>query len=164
MEQQYVPSQFSRETTIAQAECDAPDAGTCLQWVQQARRESPQIVCAYILWARGMTAQSAIASGECKPDLDAQIKDDDGIAVFTAPMPDLSTDVLADALAETVDTLAKAKPEAWVGYEAPVEVLRALTLLETTVGSMREALDAQWAALSAPPPSPRNKPTAVKRK
>lgn len=106
-------------------------------------------------------AQSTIASGECKPDLDAHIKDDDGIAVFTAPMPDLSTDGLADAMAETVGTLARSKPEAWSGYEAPVEVLRALTLLETTAGSMREALEAQWPALSAPPPSPRNKPTAT---
>ncbi len=105
-------------------------------------------------------AQSNIASGECKPDLDAQIKDDEGIAVFTAPMPDLSTDVLADALAEAVGTLAKARPDAWAGYEAPVEVLRALTLLETTAGSMQAALEAQWPALSAPPPSPRDKPAA----
>lgn len=105
-------------------------------------------------------AQSTIASGECKPDLDAQIKGDDGSAVFTAPVADLSIAVLADALAKTVGTLAKANPEAWVDYEAPVEVLRALTLLETTVGSMHEALEAQWPALSAPPPPPRNKPTA----
>lgn len=102
-------------------------------------------------------AQASIASGECKPDLDAQLKDDDGIAVFTAPMPELSTDDLADALAETVNTLTQAKPEAWAGYEAPAEVLRALTLLETATGTMGEAVEAQWPALAAPPPSPRNK-------
>lgn len=45
-----------------QAECDAPDAGTCLQWVAQVRSECPHVVSAYLLWARGMTAQSAIAS------------------------------------------------------------------------------------------------------
>jgi hypothetical protein len=104
--------------------------------------------------------QTSIASGECKPDLDAQLKDDDGIAVFTAPMPDLSTEGLADALAEAVETLARAKPEAWAGYEAPAEVLRALTLLEAAAGSMHEALESQWPALAAPPPSQRHKPTA----
>ncbi|ROW10148.1 hypothetical protein VMCG_01611 [Cytospora schulzeri] len=62
IEQQYVPSKFSHKTTIVQAECDAPDAATCLQWVQQARAESPHVVSAFLLWARGMTAQSAIAS------------------------------------------------------------------------------------------------------
>ncbi|KUI73445.1 hypothetical protein VM1G_08951 [Cytospora mali] len=62
IEQQYVPSKFSHKTTIVQAECDAPDAATCLQWVQQARAESPHIVSVFLLWARGMTAQSAIAS------------------------------------------------------------------------------------------------------
>jgi hypothetical protein len=62
MEQKYVPSRFTKETTIVQAECDAPDAATCLQWVAQARKDTPQVVSTYILWARGMTAQSAIAS------------------------------------------------------------------------------------------------------
>lgn len=61
IEQQYVPSRFCHETSIVQAECDAPDAATCLQWVAQARSECPHIVSAYLLWARGMTAQSAIA-------------------------------------------------------------------------------------------------------
>ncbi|KAJ0123333.1 hypothetical protein J7T55_011798 [Diaporthe amygdali] len=62
IEQQYVPSKFSHKTTMVQAECDAPDAATCLQWVTQVRAESPHIVSVFLLWARGMTAQSAIAS------------------------------------------------------------------------------------------------------
>ena len=106
------------------------------------------------------SAQSSIATGECKPDLDAALKDDNGIAMFTAPMPDLSTDTTADAITELVAQLRQAKPEAWAGYEAPAEVLRALTLMEMAASSMQEALDAQWPALSAPPPSARNKPAA----
>ncbi|KAJ9155277.1 NACHT domain protein [Pleurostoma richardsiae] len=63
VEQQYVPSRFSHQTTLAQAECDAPDAATCLQWAAQARAESPpDVASAFLLWARGMTAQSAAAS------------------------------------------------------------------------------------------------------
>lgn len=62
IEQQYVPSKFSHKTNLVQAECDAPDAATCLQWVTQVRAESPHIVSAFLLWARGMTAQSAVAS------------------------------------------------------------------------------------------------------
>lgn len=62
IEQQYVPSKFSHKTRLVQAECDAPDAATCLQWVTQVRAESPHVVSAFLLWARGMTAQSAVAS------------------------------------------------------------------------------------------------------
>lgn len=62
IEQQYVPSKFSHRTSLIQAECDAPDAATCLQWVTQVRAESPHIVSVFLLWARGMTAQSAVAS------------------------------------------------------------------------------------------------------
>ncbi|POS80828.1 hypothetical protein DHEL01_v200795 [Diaporthe helianthi] len=62
IEQQYVPSKFSHKTNLVQAECDAPDAATCMQWVTQVRAESPHIVSVFLLWARGMTAQSAIAS------------------------------------------------------------------------------------------------------
>ena len=97
------------------------------------------------------TAQSGIANGECKPELDAQIKDDDGVAVFTAPLPDLATDAVADAMAELVATLARARPDAWVGFETPPEVLRALTLMSLAAGSMQEAIEAQWPALAALP-------------
>lgn len=62
IEQQYVPSKFSHKTNLIQAECDAPDAATCMQWVTQVRAESPHIVSVFLLWARGMTAQSAVAS------------------------------------------------------------------------------------------------------
>lgn len=62
IEQRYVPSKFLHRTSLIQAECDAPDAATCLQWVTQVREESPHIVCVFLLWARGMTAQSAVAS------------------------------------------------------------------------------------------------------
>ena len=106
------------------------------------------------------TAQSGIANGECKPELDAQIKDDDGVAVFTAPLPDLATDAVADAMAELVATLARARPDAWVGFETPPEVLRALTLMSLAAGSMQEAIEAQWPALAALPPANRNKTAA----
>ncbi|KAG8167035.1 hypothetical protein KVR01_002724 [Diaporthe batatas] len=62
IEQQYVPSKFSHKTNLIQAECDAPDAATCMQWVTQVRAETPHIVSVFLLWARGMTAQSAVAS------------------------------------------------------------------------------------------------------
>jgi hypothetical protein len=106
------------------------------------------------------SAQSSIATGECKPGLDDTLKDDDGVAVFTAPMPELSTDTTANTLAEVIARLRQAKPEAWVGYEPPAEVLRALTLMEMAASSMQEALEAQWPVLNAPPPPTRHKPAA----
>ena len=105
--------------------------------------------------------QSIIASGECKPELDKQIKGDDGVPVFTAPMPDLAPDALSDAIAGLVAPLAATKPDAWAGYEAPADMLRALVLMDKAAMSMQEAIEAQWPVLSAPPPSPRNKPAAA---
>ncbi|MGY4828182.1 hypothetical protein ACVNIS_06365 [Sphaerotilaceae bacterium SBD11-9] len=105
-------------------------------------------------------AQASIAKGECKPELDAQLKDDDGIAVFTAPLPDLSTHALRDEMDKLQARLSQAQPEVWASHEAAPEVLRALASLEMVASSMRDALEAQWPALSAPLPSARSKPSA----
>ncbi|HET7795534.1 MAG TPA: hypothetical protein VFL64_19260 [Rhizobacter sp.] len=105
-------------------------------------------------------AQSSIAKGECRPELDEQLKDDDGIAVFTAPVPDLSTHALRDAMDELQARLAQDRPEIWANHESAPEVLRALASLEMAASSMRDALEAQWPALSAPLPSSRSKPSA----
>ncbi|KAL2883944.1 hypothetical protein SGCOL_000582 [Colletotrichum sp. CLE4] len=56
MEQKYVPSRYSHETKVIQAECDAPDPQHALVWKEQ------HVLSAYLIWTRGMTAQSAIAS------------------------------------------------------------------------------------------------------
>jgi len=106
-------------------------------------------------------ARTSIAEGECKPELDPQIKDDDGVAVFTAPMPDLSTDTLADALLELTLPLAQAKPQEWVGHETPLQVLRALALLNLGMAASQEAIESQWPVLSAAPLAHRNKPAAL---
>lgn len=105
-------------------------------------------------------ARTRIAEGECKPDLDPQLKDDDGVAVFTAPMPDVSTDTVADALAELLAPLSQAKPQEWAGYEPPPQLLRTLALLGLAMGSAQEAIEAQWPALSAPPVAQRNRAAA----
>jgi hypothetical protein len=105
-----------------------------------------------------LAAQSSIASGACKPELDKQLKDDDGIALFTAPMPELSTDAMADAAAAIATSLAAAEPGAWAGYEAPHELLRSLVLMEMLAASMQEDIQSQWPALDVPLPSARTKP------
>jgi hypothetical protein len=61
-EQRYLPSDLAPTTRLTQGICDAPDAQHALQWVAQQRAQSPHIPSAYIIWARGMTAHSAIAS------------------------------------------------------------------------------------------------------
>ncbi|KAB5550774.1 hypothetical protein GE09DRAFT_1203999 [Coniochaeta sp. 2T2.1] len=61
-EQRYLPSDLAPTTRLTQGICDAPDAQHALQWVAQQRALSPHIPSAYIIWARGMTAHSAIAS------------------------------------------------------------------------------------------------------
>ncbi|KAK2021373.1 hypothetical protein LX32DRAFT_713210 [Colletotrichum zoysiae] len=62
MEQRYVPSGYSHETRVIQAECDAPDPQHALVWKKQQRKFASHVPSAYLIWTRGMTAQSAIAS------------------------------------------------------------------------------------------------------
>lgn len=100
-------------------------------------------------------AQSAIAEGQCKAELDPALKDDDGIAVFTAPMGELSTDAVAAELDDLLLRLAKAEPQAWAGHVPPAELKRALSLLAAAASPMLEVLEAQWPALQPPPSTPR---------
>ncbi|KAK1454261.1 hypothetical protein CCUS01_10554 [Colletotrichum cuscutae] len=62
MEQKYVPSGYSHETKVIQAGCDAPDPQHALVWKKQQRKFASHVPSAYLIWTRGMTAQSAIAS------------------------------------------------------------------------------------------------------
>ncbi|KAF4807239.1 hypothetical protein CGCSCA5_v013600 [Colletotrichum siamense] len=62
LEQKYVPSGYSHETKIIQAECDAPDPQHALIWKKQQRTFASHVPSAYLIWTCGMTAQSAIAS------------------------------------------------------------------------------------------------------
>lgn len=62
MEQKYVPSGYSHETRVIQAECDAPDPQHALVWKKQQRKFASYVPSAFLIWTRGMTAQSAIAS------------------------------------------------------------------------------------------------------
>ncbi|MBX3618817.1 MAG: hypothetical protein KF891_02320 [Rhizobacter sp.] len=101
--------------------------------------------------SRWKEALAAMAEGDCKPGLDAQLRDDDGIAIFTAPMPDLSTESAADGIHTLATALAEGEPARWAGHEAPADMLRALTLLGEATAAMAEAVEPQWAALSVPP-------------
>lgn len=61
-EQRFLPSDLAPMTRLTQGICDAPDAQHALQWAAQQRVQSPHIPSAYLIWARGMTAHTAIAS------------------------------------------------------------------------------------------------------
>ncbi|KFA55886.1 hypothetical protein S40293_06936 [Stachybotrys chartarum IBT 40293] len=61
-EQRYLPSGMRSASSLNQGLCDAPDSQHALQWVAQQRVQSPGIPSAYLIWVKGMTAQSAIAS------------------------------------------------------------------------------------------------------
>lgn len=49
-------------TRLVQGLCDAPDFQHALQWAQSQAAESPDVPWAFLIWAHGMTAHSAIAS------------------------------------------------------------------------------------------------------
>jgi hypothetical protein len=94
-------------------------------------------------------AQDVIQSGDCKPELDALLKDENGTPVFTAALPDVASDLVNDSINELLPTLRAQQPELWNGFECPPDVSRALALMEASVGGMREALATQWEALNA---------------
>ncbi|KAK4143964.1 uncharacterized protein C8A04DRAFT_37002 [Dichotomopilus funicola] len=64
VEQRHLPSSAVIPTVsrLSQGLCDAPDYQHALQWVAQQRRLTPDIPSAYLIWARGMTVHTAIAS------------------------------------------------------------------------------------------------------
>lgn len=124
-----------------------------------AARSAPQRVLAAAVQCRAgaawQDAQTRIVAGDCKAELDADMKDDEGIAIFTAPMADISTDRVAASLEDTVATHAAALREQPLGHPPQPEVLRALALLESIVHRLCGELESQWAALSVPPPAAR---------
>lgn len=61
-EQRYLPSDLAPTARLTQGLCDAPDSQHALQWAARQLARSPHIPSAYLIWAKGMTAQSAIAS------------------------------------------------------------------------------------------------------
>ncbi|KAI9151553.1 hypothetical protein HJFPF1_08759 [Paramyrothecium foliicola] len=61
-EQRHLPSVMRSASKFNQGFCDAPDSQHALQWVAQQRALSPHIPSAYLIWAKGMTVKSAIAS------------------------------------------------------------------------------------------------------
>jgi hypothetical protein len=97
-------------------------------------------------------AQSRIAEGACKAELDPAMKDDDGVAIFTAPMSDLAPDDIGEALNGLVATRRQALPADWVEQPLAAEVLRALALLNAAVAPMADAIESHWPSLAVPLP------------
>lgn len=128
------------------------------QSTRPTRHAGTRVLAAKVELRAGSTwadARAAIADGACKVDLDPNLKDDDGIAVFTAPLAELATDAVSEAL----DDLAASREQP--GAAPTADVLRTLALLESVIGSMHDTVEGQWPALAAPLPSSRNTPTAA---
>lgn len=150
-------------TAPAPTRAATPSADSGAHTAAAERSASVRVLAAAVQVQAGATwaeARTAVAEGDCKPGLDAELRDADGIAVFTAPKKDLATDTVADAVNELLAERARSQPEVWAGREAPTDMLRALALLEPTVAALQESLAAQWPALSAPSALPRGAASA----
>ena len=108
-------------------------------------------------------AQQAIAKGECASELDPEIKDEDGVCVFTAPMPELDTDKVRGEMDELLQALTAQEPDVWAGFEPPTEMVRALTLMGEVLSELDEPLNAQWHALAPPQQPPSLKASSPER-
>lgn len=95
-------------------------------------------------------AQKAIAKGDCASELDPEIKDEQGVCVFTAPMPDLDTEKVCAEVVDLLQELTVQEPDVWAGFEPATEMLRALTLMGDVLSELDETLNAQWHAWAPP--------------
>ncbi len=94
-------------------------------------------------------AMASLASGECKPELDCDLRDEEGLAIFTARMPDVSTDAAADALEQLVTQLRETNADTWSAHQTATDVLRATALLDTVIATAQESFEMRLSALKA---------------
>lgn len=92
---------------------------------------------------------AAIEAGDLKPTLDAELKDDAGLPVFTARVDDLDDDAITEALEAAKQAVMAKDPSRWADTEIAAEVSRAVSLLAPCLDDMWAALDAQWPSLAA---------------
>ncbi len=96
-------------------------------------------------------AQASISSGDCKPKLDTELTDDDGLAVFTVRMPDVDASSLEEPLDELTARLASQRPTESSELELGADVKRSLALISQCLASLTESIDAQLPSLAPPP-------------
>ncbi len=101
------------------------------------------------LGAEWDVGQQATASGEHRPELHAQLVDNQGFAAFVAQVPTVSVDETRDAWEAFLGNGAAQTHQASAWSHPPDDWYRAMTLLSPLVANRLTALRSQWVVLSA---------------
>lgn len=121
------------------------------------RHATVQLLAAQIACAAGSSPGDVLAAakeGRPRPALDPELRDDDGLPIFTARLADLDLSEVAAALEPLLAASRAQRPE-WAALAAPAHVERALAALLQPLRKAADAL-APWhqrfeAAPDAPP-------------
>lgn len=141
-----------------QAESAAPPAASAAPPAaadaEVARRHvTLQLLATHIACAAGASAaelSGAAKTGKPRPGLDPELRDDDGLAVFSARLPDLDLGASAPGVDAAIAATRAQRPE-WAGLTPPDAVWRALAALHQPLTRSLAAL-APWAARFASAP------------
>lgn len=135
----------------------AASTGTAGSADEARRHTSLQLLAAHVACAAGSSPGEVLAAakeGKPRPALDAELRDQNGLPVFTARLPDLDVSD-AQAMLEPLLITNRAQRPEWAGLDLPAHVERALAALQEPLRKSADAL-APWhqrfeAAPDAPP-------------
>ena len=99
---------------------------------ESRRHSTVQLLAAHLLCAAGATPSELLAAakeGKPRPALDPELRDDDGLPVFTARLPDLDLESVEPLLGSRLDAVRAQRAE-WSAAELPEHRLRALAALQ----------------------------------
>lgn len=138
----------------------ATPAATSTSAEEARRHATVQLLAAHLLCAAGTSPaelQDAAKQGKPRPELDPELRDADGLAVFSARIDDIQSATLA-ALIEPHLAATRAKQPEWAEMAPAVHVQRALAALQEPLAKAVAAL-APWAQRfearrDAPPNAP----------
>ena len=134
-----------------------PTAGTD----EAERHRAVQLLAAHIASAAGASPSellSAAREGSPRPQLDADLRNDDGLPMLTARIADVDPGRVEEEAALHLIAVRAGQPE-WARAEPDATVWRALAALEQPLLSAVDAL-LPWAELLASPRKPGSEPAA----
>ncbi|AKJ28544.1 hypothetical protein [Caldimonas brevitalea] len=138
------------------AAASASAAGAAAPTAAAQDRPQPALVLASALTLSIATdaagALAALAEAKTLPELDPQLRDDEGFPLLTARAADLDTAPVDAALQDLLPALVARQPQ-WQGLEPSPAFVRALALLEAPLQEVLEACAAEWQAQQLPPDS-----------
>ncbi|MCW7537696.1 hypothetical protein OOT46_07510 [Aquabacterium sp. A7-Y] len=121
--------------------------GTTAQPAAEAAAPKPPVVLASALHlAIGNDAAAALqvlAEGSTLPQLDPELRDDNGYPIQSGRVPELDTATIDEALQELLPALAARQPQ-WQGLEPTPAFVRALALLAAPLDQLIEQCATEW--------------------